>query len=67
MAKFKLQRYKQDYNEGWYRPWPDGEWVKWEDVEPLLSNITETLSRILTNLDIDSKHLDEMIKKAKEN
>lgn len=70
MAKFKLKRYheyKERENDICMFEEPDGEWVKWEDVEPLLSNITETLGRILTNLEIDSKHLDEMIKKAKEN
>lgn len=53
MSELKLTRYKQNYDEGWYCPWPDGEWVKWGDVKILLSHIANELGIIYDNLDND--------------
>jgi len=38
---FKLQRYIWDYMYEKSRPDPDGKWVKWEDVEPLIKAYLE--------------------------
>ena len=67
MDELKLTRYKQNYDEGWYCPWPDGEWVKWKDVKILLSDMVEKLGIILDNLNNDNEHLNEAIRKIMEN
>lgn len=70
MGETKLKRYHEYKERGsdvsMFEE-PDGEWVRWEDVKILLSDMVEKLGIILDNFNNDNEHLNEVIRKIMEN